>query len=149
MSTSWVNTLKSDLKVDEGIKYEIYKDHLGFPTFGIGHLILSSDPESKQDVGTKVPKERVEAVFDSDLQKTLDDCRKLFADFEELPDEAKIVIGNMMFNLGFSKLSNFKNFGEAVRNRDWNKAAEEMKNSLWYRQVTKRAERLIARIKKL
>jgi len=42
------------LKIDEGIVHEIYLDHLGYPTFGIGHLVLESDPEHGQDVGTPV-----------------------------------------------------------------------------------------------
>jgi len=33
------------LKIDEGVKYTIYLDHLGYPTFGVGHLVLESDPE--------------------------------------------------------------------------------------------------------
>ena len=33
------------LKIDEGVVYEVYKDHLGYPTFGVGHLVLESDPE--------------------------------------------------------------------------------------------------------
>ena len=35
--------LFEQLKYDEGVVYEIYKDHLGYPTFGIGHLVLESD----------------------------------------------------------------------------------------------------------
>ena len=27
------------LKIDEGCKFEIYDDHLGYKTFGIGHLV--------------------------------------------------------------------------------------------------------------
>ena len=34
------------LKIDEGVEYEIYLDHLGYPTFGVGHLVLESDPNS-------------------------------------------------------------------------------------------------------
>ena len=33
------------LKVDEGVVYAVYKDHLGYPTFGVGHLILDEDEE--------------------------------------------------------------------------------------------------------
>ena len=40
-----VDQLKETLKVDEGVVYEIYNDHLGYPTFGIGHLVLEGDPE--------------------------------------------------------------------------------------------------------
>ena len=149
MSSDWLETLKMNLREDEGIMYEIYKDPLGYPTFGIGHLIVASDPEANQAIGTKVSKERVEETFHADVERSVGDCRKLFQDFDELPDEAKIVIGNMMFNLGLAKLSGFQKFVGAVRRRDWNNAAEEMKNSRWYTQVTKRAERLIARIRKL
>ncbi len=41
-----INKLKETLKVDEGVVYEIYNDHLGYPTFGIGHLVIEGDPES-------------------------------------------------------------------------------------------------------
>jgi GH24 family phage-related lysozyme (muramidase) len=30
--------LRAQLAIDEGIKYEVYNDHLGYATFGIGHL---------------------------------------------------------------------------------------------------------------
>ena len=39
------------LKIDEGVVNEIYLDHLGYPTFGVGHLVLETDPEHGQDVG--------------------------------------------------------------------------------------------------
>ena len=42
------------LKIDEGVKYEIYLDHLGYPTIGVGHLVTTSDPEHGQDVGTEI-----------------------------------------------------------------------------------------------
>ena len=37
--------LQEELEIDEGCKYEIYLDHLGYATFGIGHLITKDDPE--------------------------------------------------------------------------------------------------------
>ena len=54
-----IERLREQLEIDEGVKYEIYKDHLGYPTFGIGHLILDSDAEHGQDTGTAVSEERV------------------------------------------------------------------------------------------
>ena len=49
-----VDKLREQLKIDEGCVYEIYLDHLGYPTFGIGHLVIESDPENGQAVGTPV-----------------------------------------------------------------------------------------------
>ena len=63
-----IDQLREDLKVDEGVKYEIYLDHLGLPTFGIGHLVTESDPEHGQPVGTTVSEDRVNTQFQSDVQ---------------------------------------------------------------------------------
>ena len=49
-----LDELRKQLEIDEGVKYEIYNDHLGYPTFGIGHLILESDPEYNRPVGSAV-----------------------------------------------------------------------------------------------
>ena len=46
--------LREELEIDEGCKYEIYLDHLGYPTFGIGHLIIDDDPESGWEVGASI-----------------------------------------------------------------------------------------------
>ena len=51
------------LKIDEGVVYEIYNDHLGYPTFGVGHLIKESDEEFGKPVGTPVDEERVRGVL--------------------------------------------------------------------------------------
>ena len=59
------------LKVDEGVVYEIYKDHLGYPTFGVGHLVLQSDPEHGQEVGTPVSEERTKECFEKDLDTSI------------------------------------------------------------------------------
>ena len=142
-----IDKLREELKVDEGVKYEIYLDHLGLPTFGIGHLVLDSDPESGEPVGTAVTESRVNECFDHDVEIVLDDCRKLYEDFDELPDEVQLIIANMMFNMGRPRLSKFKGMKRGVDARDWDTAADEMVDSRWYRQVTNRADRLVERMR--
>lgn len=142
-----LNRLREEIAADEGIKHEIYLDHLGLPTFGIGHLVTDSDPEHGQPVGTKVSEERVVEAFDTDVEIVLDDCTKLYEDFEELPEEVQLIIANMMFNMGRPRLSKFKGMKAGVDARDWNKAADEMVDSRWYRQVTNRADRLVQRMR--
>ena len=142
-----VEKLKEQLQIDEGCVYEIYNDHLGYPTFGIGHLVIESDPENGQAVGTPVSNDRVTDAFNSDIKTVLSDCEKLYSDFENLPEEAQQVIANMMFNLGYPRLSKFRGMKAGVDARDWNLAAEEMVDSRWYRQVTKRADRLVQRMR--
>jgi lysozyme len=139
--------LRADLELDEGVKHEIYLDHLGLPTFGIGHLIRDEDPEYGEDVGTAVTDDRVAEAFEQDIQITIDDCEKLYPDFYELPEEAQLIIANMCFNLGYPRLSAFKGMKRGVDARDWNAAADEMVDSRWYRQVTNRADRLVQRMR--
>jgi hypothetical protein len=61
------NNVFEQLKIDEGVVNEIYLDHLGYPTFGVGHLVLESDPEHGQEVGTPVSEERTKECFEKDL----------------------------------------------------------------------------------
>ena len=144
-----IEQLREQLEVDEGCVYEIYNDHLGYPTFGIGHLVTESDPEQGQSLGTAVSSERVAEAFESDIQSVLRDCNVLYSDFHNLPEEAQQVIANMMFNLGRPRLSKFAGMKRGVDARDWNQAADEMVDSNWYRQVTNRADRLVERIRAL
>jgi len=142
-----IESLRKQLEIDEGVKYEIYLDHLGYPTFGIGHLVTESDPEHGQEVGTAVSADRVAEAFESDLEGVLSDCRKLYPDIEDLPEEAQQIIANMMFNLGYPRLSKFKNMKRCVDERNWVGAGEEMMDSRWYNQVPNRAGRLVNRMK--
>ena len=144
-----IEQLREQLEVDEGCVYEIYNDHLGYATFGIGHLVTESDPEQGQSLGTPVSSERVAEAFESDIQSVLRDCDILYPDFSSLPEEAQQVIANMMFNLGRPRLSKFAGMKRGVDARDWNQAADEMVDSNWYRQVTNRADRLVERVRAL
>ena len=119
-----IEQLRKELEVDEGVKYEIYNDHLGYPTFGIGHLVRDNDPESGKPVGTPVSEDRVIEAFNQDVETVLSDCNILYDDFGDLPEEAQLIIANMMFNLGRPRLSKFKGMKAGVDSRDWKKAAE-------------------------
>jgi lysozyme len=141
--------LQEQLAIDEGVKFEIYLDHLDLPTCGIGHLVLESDPEHGEPVGTPVSEERVTELFQKDCAIVLEDCQILYPDFDELPEEVQQIVANMMFNMGRPRLSKFKGMKRGVDARDWNAAADEMVDSGWYRQVTNRADRLVERMRAL
>jgi len=142
-----IEKLREELEVDEGVKYEIYNDHLGYPTFGIGHLVLDTDPESGQEVGTPVSEDRVAEAFNNDVETVISDCERLYPEFNGLPEEVQLIIANMMFNMGRPRLSKFKGMKRGVDAQDWDAAADEMVDSAWYRQVTNRADRLVERMR--
>ena len=144
-----VDKLREQLAEDEGCKYEIYLDHLGLPTFGIGHLITKDDPECNMEVGTVIEQSRVQSAFNLDITVTIEDCHRLYKDFNELPEEVQLIIANMMFNLGYPRLSKFKGMKANVDARDWSGAADEMVDSKWYTQVPNRARRLVEKMRQV
>lgn len=138
------------LKIDEGVVNEIYLDHLGYPTFGVGHLVLDTDPEHGQEVGTPVSEERVKECFERDLDTAISECVALYGEgFTDWPDEVQQIVVNMMFNMGRTRLSKFKKMHAAILESDWKTAAVEGRDSRWHKQVTNRAERLMSRLEQV
>ena len=80
-----IEKLREEIKYDEGSVNEIYLDHLGLATFGIGHLVTEWDEEYGWEIGRPVSEDRCNEVFDSDIQIVLADCEQLYTDFNELP----------------------------------------------------------------
>lgn len=144
-----IEELRVELEEDEGIKYEIYNDHLGYPTFGVGHLVKDDDPEHGMPVGTPIDEGRVAEAFEQDIETVLEDCCRLYSDFDDLPEEVQKIVANMMFNLGYPRLSAFRGMKAGVDARDWERAADEMVDSRWYIQVPNRADRLVIRMRNI
>lgn len=147
-----IQQLRKELEADEGVKMEngqhvTYKCSADKLTFGIGHMVLKSDPEYNQPVGTPVSADRVTECFDRDIESVIEDCNRLYPQFDSLPEDCQLIIANMMFNLGLPTLSKFKNMKKHVDEEDWEMAAAEMENSRWARQLPNRSGRLIERMR--
>ena len=141
-----IKKLQKEIADDEGVKLEVYTDHLGLRTCGIGHLILEQDKEHGWEIGKEISQERCDELFAQDMEWTFKDCRRLYEDFDQLPEEAQHVIANMMFNMGYPRLSKFKKMHQAVMDGDWFEASVQMVDSKWYKQVPNRAQRLVDRM---
>ena len=138
-----MDKLKEELIRDEGIEYKIYHDDSGFKCFGIAHSILPTDEEYGQLVETPVSKERVDTVFEQDVQIRISECRSLFPQLDTYPNDVWRVLVNMTFHLGKARFSKFDKFIAAIKMGDFVKAAVEGRNSTWYGEVHERAERLM------
>ena len=144
-----IEQLRKELELDEGCKHETYLCSQNVVTGGIGHMITEWDDEKSLEVGVEIPDEQVKAWFNKDIETVLSDCELLYDDFDYLPEEAKLIISNMMFNIGFPKMKKFVGMKAGVDARDWNKAADEMIDSNYYKQLPNRAGRLVKRMRSL
>ena len=125
-----LNKLQKQIMFEEGVKYEIYNDHLGYKTFGVGHLVRATDPENEMEVGTKVSKMRVAECFEADLYVAINDMEK-FTEGMEIDDNIKECVTEMVFQLGLPRLNKFKKFKQALLDGNIETAQAEMKDSLW------------------
>jgi lysozyme len=120
--------LISDIKREEGFVGTVYKDSLGFDTVGYG---------------TKMPidEEEAELLLIHRLNKLKSELQARF-DRVILYEEAWQVLYAMAYQLGVNGVMKFKNMVSALRAQDYNKAADEMLDSLWAKQTPARAKRL-------
>ena len=139
--TEFETGMRETLESDEGIVHAIYEDHMGNLTCGIGHLIVETDIEYSWPVGTEITEARVTQLYNQDVGIAIKDANWLHPDLEYLPNDAKIVIVSLCFQLGLPRYQKFRLHHAAIEARDWPEAAEQLRDSNLYHQTTNRTER--------
>ena len=140
--------LKEELIADEGCVLKVYKDHLGYETVGVGHLLLETDEEYGQGVGFPITQTRADELLFYDLNTCLKECETHFhQNWAQWPEEVKLIIANMAFNLGITKLKKFQKMLNAINAEDYKTASKEGLDSRWAKQVYNRAKRLMGRLR--
>jgi len=124
--------LRSQLVLDEGLRLKPYHCTAGRLTIGIGRNL--------DDKG--ITKDEAMTLLENDIldvEKQLDAWMPWWRD---LSDVRQQVMANMCFNLGMNRFSAFVNMLGALRSGKYDKAADEMLDSMWATQVGERAQRL-------
>lgn len=106
-----------------------YKDTVGKITIGYGRNL--------DDRG--ISKGEAELLLRNDIDDTLMDAATL-PYWEEIDSVRRLVVADMVFNLGLSRFLGFKKLNAALAIKDYTAAAHEMKDSKWYHQVERRAK---------
>ena len=127
-----IKKIKDQLIQHEGLKLKPYQCPAGRLTIGVGRNLEDKGITEKEAV----------MLLENDIQECLKDLKTIFNEFDLLPEQAQLVLVDMRFNLGYKGFRKFKKMIKAVRQQDFHSAAREMRDSLWYHQVGKRAEHL-------
>lgn len=141
--------LRELLEQDEGVKYEVYLDHLGLASTGVGHLIVEDDPEYGWPVGAPVSEERVAELFEQDVKVAINDARWLHPELDDMPEDAQITIISLAYQLGGPRYSMFVKHHAGIELRRWKEAAAELRDSKLYRQTPQRTERHAQRLENI
>lgn len=124
-------------KIGEGLRLKPYRCTANKLTIGYGRNL--------EDVG--ISEKEAEYLLMNDLGVAEKEAKK-FDYFERLNQPRKNVIIEMVLNMGFVKVGQFKKMAEAIRNGNFEEAGEQMIDSNWAKQVGSRAYRLSLQMKK-
>lgn len=122
-------TLKELLIKHESKRLRPYKCPAGKLTIGVGRNL--------DDKG--ITEEEAMYLLDNDIKDIISSCRETFSWFAFLDNVRQAVVVSMIFNLGLGGFLGFKNTIAAIREKDWNRAADNMLQSKWAEQVGNRA----------
>lgn len=132
VTPDWRATFAEHATWAEGFRQFPYTDTVGKVTIGIGRNL--------DDNG--LSEDEVMYLFRNDSERVIKECESLDF-FDGLNDARKIVIADMVFNLGLPRFKGFVKTIAAIRAKDWQNAAAQMQDSKWYRQTGRRAQRLV------
>lgn len=143
-----IDRLRAQLTLEEGRCLAAYKDTEGILTVGIGHNCVAEPVPGVTKVGDTITDEQCDALFEADVQtKAVAECDQHLPWWRDLDDVRQNALANLMFNMGWTTLSQFKNTLAAFERHDFEAAAKGLEASRWHKQVGRRALRIEAMVR--
>lgn len=137
-----IDKLAEILTVDEGKRTLCYDDATG-ETIKPGTVIKGNVTiaigRDIQNFG--LSEDEIQMLLKNDIKRVIKEASN-FPFYNKLNDVRKIAICSMLFNLGLTRFNKFVKFKRAVHAGSYAVAAEEMRDSLYYRQLPHRVEKL-------
>ena len=151
-------TIEKMLKGDEGYREKWYSDSEGYPTIGIGHLIMHEKTKDESRInkalsnlvgrevtnGRLTPQE-ISKIFRDDIDKTRQAMLKhgrIAPVYNKVNASRKMALENMAFQLGVGGLGKFKNTLELMASEKWKEAYDALRDSKWAKQTPGRSSRV-------
>ena len=144
---------REEIEEEEGRRHTAYKDHLGFPTIGVGHLI-PKDEVDNYGPDVEVSDEQIDAWLDEDIEVTLAGARRHFPKFDSYGTELQLGIMQWLYQLGPDAPLKFPSAKRFLNEGKFEEASEEMiyanprtkRHSSWYNQTPARCRRQAERV---
>ena len=151
MNLSNYQDLFASVKQHEGFRNSVYRDTLGKRTVGYGHLCVEDHWEDNK----AYDKEYLEKILEKDLWAAIEQAEDLIENCPSgkkatISDEAKILIVEMVFQLGKTGVSKFRNMWKSLQKDppDYFEAHVQMLDSRWAKQTPGRAAEMAEQMKK-
>ena len=135
-----MDRLLQSVKKHEGYRNKVYLDSLGKRTVGVGHLCVEDFWEDDKEYEEKF----LLTILEHDLKSAVKSAEELCSDCPDLRDQAKEIIVEMVFQLGKTGVSKFRNMWKALQHDppNYERASLEMLDSRWASQTPGRAKEM-------
>ena len=132
-----MDRLLASVKKHEGYRNKVYLDTLGKRTVGVGHLCVEDFWEDDKEYEEKF----LMTILEHDLSSAIKGANDLMAEngCMDMNEKAHEIIIEMVFQLGKTGVSKFKNMWKALSGLDYSTAADQMLDSRWAKQTPNRA----------
>ena len=144
--------LIDQLILHEGMVLEVYQDHLGIDTIGVGRNLEDrgiTDGElafmnmlRAEIYEQGITEAHARFLLSNDIDIVEEELRNAHECIERLDDVRIRILLDMAFNMGVPRLCKFKNMWAGIHDGDYVRASAEMLDSRWATQVGRRATRL-------
>ena len=137
--------LMESVKQHEGYRNKVYLDTLGKRTVGVGHLCTEDWWEDDKEY----EEEFLMKILEEDLQEAIEGASTLMLqhDCSDIDEKAHEIIIEMVFQLGMTGVSKFKNMWKALSEHNYTGASYEMLDSKWAKQTPNRAKSMAELLK--
>ena len=145
-----MDRLLASVKKHEGYRNKVYLDTLGKRTVGVGHLCVEDFWEDDKEYEEKFLMD----ILEADLQNAIKSAQDLINNCPSggkanISSDAEIIIIEMVFQLGKSGVSKFRNMWKALQQDppQYDVASIEMLDSRWAKQTPNRAKAMADQMK--
>ena len=137
--------LLESVKKHEGYRNKVYLDTLGKRTVGVGHLCVEDFWEDDKEYEESFLME----ILQKDLQEAIRDAKELMEEHgcADIDERAEEILIEMVFQLGRTGVSKFKNMWKALSEHNYVGASFEMLDSRWAKQTPNRAKNMADQMK--
>ena len=137
--------LMESVKKHEGYRNKVYLDTLGKRTVGVGHLCVEDFWEDDKEYEESFLME----ILEKDLQEAIRGAKELMDEHgcADIDERAEEILIEMVFQLGRTGVSKFKNMWKALSEHNYVGASFEMLDSRWAKQTPNRAKNMADQMK--
>ena len=135
------DTIVHNLKADEGYRAHAYQCGSGAWTVAYGRNI------DQNHGGLGISQPEAEFLLRNDVDRCVDELRRTFGWVAEQPADVQVVLVELTFWLGLTRLRKFRKCLAALESGDRTTAAAELIDSRLYRQIPGRTKRLADRMR--